>query len=690
MQPIPEQFLGSNALQFVQSRGWEWRTSNPPNIELETCPYCTKGGYGHFYIEVHGENDESKNRDGLHQCHRCGKTGNLYALKAHLGLVNPEMQSRKDWGGGEKKVDPLIDVDACHQALLENEAAMDYLTNGRGFSRDIIVRQKIGYIAKKWFRAAGEVAAIIYPYLVNGNCVFWHYRTLPTMPLLENKVPKDFITPSGWDAPLYNGGIMRDGLKEIVFVEGEANCIAAMDKGIENVAGVPGANFKKADWLDLLDSLNPKIYICYDRDKVGQKAAQVLASRLGVERCWKIILPTFEVTETIDECKKCKGTDDNCDHIRNGKDLNEWFAFGGGTLEAFEELKKEAGQFDVDGVTSTKDAVQELYDQIMGNGVEPKYKSPWNTLNKLIGFDPGDVIDVVAPEKIGKTTFGLNLLEHMVDKYGDDGVIICLEMTTVKLARKWVCHVSGLADNIPKSPEEAEKLKQGFLEAIPFAQQKAGNRPGDLYFCYPRYKTTEDIYNLIRDCHRRYGIKWVMLDNLQRLCDTTLGGKNRTVHMSEISKKLSQLAKDFDIQLVRILQPHRIKDGAMVTTDDVDGSSQVAKDCDCMMTLHRNRVGELSANDFASMGYIETDTAFDEKMLLTVGLSRYSAGGYTTLQYDGARSTVNEYDIAKIAVIKVDANKGVGHEAQMKAMGLTPAAQPDAKADAAPIAEITL
>jgi hypothetical protein len=658
---IPAEYQNSGAFQFIQSRGWNWKTSTAPNIELETCPYCEKGNYGHFYMEIHGPADEQVKRDGLHQCHRCGKGGSLYSLKEHLGVIVSGVQSRKDWAGGEKEIEPLPDADTCHRALLEDEAAMDYMVNGRGFSREIIERQKIGLVPKRFFRETGEVRAIVYPYLVNGNCVFVHYRSLPTMPLAENKIPKAFNSPKGWDAPLYNGEILRDGLKEVFFVEGEANCIAAMDHGITDICGVPGANFKKADWIETIDTIGlEKIYICYDKDKVGQKAAQVLASRIGVERCWKITLPNFTIT-----------TDEG--ETRPGKDLNEWFALGGGTAEQFERLKQEALLFDVDGVSSTKDAVDEFLDEILGRGgVEPIYKTPWPSLNKLVGIDPGDVFDICAPEKIGKTTFGMNLLEHVVNTYGEDAIMICLEMTRVKLARKWIAHVQQVADSIPKTPEQAEELKQAFLKAIPLAKERAANRKGDLYWCYPRYKSMDDLYKLIVDCIRRYGVKWVMFDNVQRACDTTLGGRNRTQHLSQISKTLSQIAKDYNVQMIRILQPHRIADGKMVTTDDVDGASQIAKDCDAMLTLHRNRVGELSASDFETMPYIESDAAFDEKTLVTVGLSRYSSGGYTTLMCDGARSTFNEFNSAQIAKIKADATKDVASNplAHLEALGI--------------------
>lgn len=652
---VPAEFEGSPALQLVINQDWEWKQLDSKQIELEKCPYCGKGGYGHFYMDIQGDISALRNRDGLYICHRCGKSGNLYQLKKDMGLSTPEpvRQQRE-----VKAPDELPDVEKCHEELMQDEDALDYLMNERGFSRAIIIQQRLG-LKQHYFRETGNHRAIVYPYLVNGNCVWAHYRTLPTMPAKDSRVPKAFSCPAGYDAILYNGDILNSvslPTNSITLVEGEANVIAALDKGIEDIVGVPGANIKKAEWINTLDKMElERIYICYDKDTAGQKAAQVIASRIGVERCWKIVLPEFHV--------------ESDGGLRPGKDLNEWFAVGGGTRERWEELQRGARLFDVDGVASAQNAVHDLYDELVGKGtIEPAYKSPWASLNRWIGFDAGDVIDILAPEKVGKTTFGMNLMEHMVDTYREDGVIICLEMTSAKIARKYMAMKANIADNIPRDGEEAKKLLAEFLEAIPKVREGIASREADLYFCYPRYKTVEDIYSLIRDCIRRYGAKWIMLDNLQRLSDTTIGSKNRTNHLSEISKVTSQIAKDFNVQMVRILQPHRIPYGQMVTTDSVDGSSQVAKDCDCMITLHRDKVTGGSLQEFQSVGFVEGEGSFDSKMKVTVGLSRYSQGGYTTLEYDGARSQVREYNMGQLAQFQENANKAVGYEKQIAIM----------------------
>jgi twinkle protein len=587
---------------------------------------------------------------------RCGGSGNLYTLRQKLGLSIPGVASQKDWSASEKKVDPLPDIEEAHSALMQDADALDYLINIRGLSKDIIIKQKLGLIPKHFFRETGEVRALCLPYLVNNNCTFVHYRTLPDPNDLK-KIPKAFSSPKGREAGLYNGEILKDGLKEVIFFEGEMDTLAAMNVGIENVCGVPGANFKKASWIDTLDSIGvEKVYICYDSDRVGRKAAQELASRVGIEKCWKIVLPDFEVTTETGE-------------LRKGKDINEWLMHGG-TAEEFENLKNSANMFDVDGVSSSNGAVEEFLDELDSKGAGQKYSTPWPSLSAVVQFDSGDIIHVLGEAKSGKSTWALNLLEYEVNTYGEDGCFICLEMTRAKMARKWLCHKAGINDVLPKTQAEADALTAVFKDAIPKIKEQTANRAGDIFFCYPAYKSAEDIYKLITDCIRRYGIRWFVVDNLQLLCDTTIGNKGRTQYMSEISKMFTKIAKDYNVQIIVILQPHRIAQGKMVSEENVDGSSQTNKDCDVLLVINRSKKGEVTKEVFEQGGFIQTEGSFNPEMLIRVGLSRYSAGGSTTLYFDGATSTVFELTEGKIAAMNAKANPNVGYEKQAAAMNL--------------------
>jgi len=621
-QAMPASLEKSSALRYVIGKGWSWSGPNGGNIQIEKCPLCGGGG-SKFYMKV--ADPAESTGDGLFQCFHgsCGKTGNLRSLQELLGDRVPGVESRAAWAGTTGKQDALPNVDECAAALLGNAEVMDYLLNVRGFSREIIEKQRLGLKEKVYFRKAGETRALVLPYLsAEGNVTFAKYRSTPPD-------EKDFTCPHGHEAGLYNASALNDECKEIIMVEGECDCISLLDHGIENTVGVPGAGVHKATWVEALDRINPKIYILFDNDTAGKKGAQTLASRIGIERCFRIALPT------------------------GVKDVNDYFTHGG-TVGGFEKLKEDAALFDISGVHSSKDALSQLEDELNGKkDLAPTYVSQWPELNKLIGLEEGDILDLVAPGKVGKSTMSLNLIDHLVSTYNEPGLIVSLEMTAARLAKKWISMLTNFEDNltVPGSPEALAKLKE-LKECVVKAREIQQTREADLYFAYPSLvKEPEDIFKLLRDCIRRYGIKFIVFDNVQLLCDSTLGNRQgfRTTHLSQISKGFAKLAKDHKIVLIRILQPKKIEKGSVIGVSDVDGSSQIEKDCDAMATLWRQPTATNTKSAYAEEegNYSESEESFSPKMRVTVGLSRYSSGGHCDLLFDGAKSQVRSYDASQ-------------------------------------------
>ena len=616
-QPLPVGLERSPAMKLIISQGWNFNPPSGGQIAVEKCIFCGKGDYK-LYIAV--SDPEEGTRDGLYFCHKCQATGNLRTLQEKLGIRIANVDSRAEWAGKKEKQGELPDVEMCHAALLSDASAMDYLLNVRGFTKGIVERQKLGLKEKVYFHKAGETKALVIPYLsVEGNIIFAKLRTLPP-------AEKDFTCPSGYEAGLYNSPALSEDCKEIIFVEGEADCLALLSHGIENVVGVPGAGVKKHAWIEMVDRINPKVYVLYDSDKAGTKGAQELASRIGLDRCLKISLPT------------------------GVKDINAYF-MQGGTVEGFEELKQRAVQFDVTGVSSTTTTLDELEEELEGKAeLSPKYTSPWPALNKVVSFDDGDVIDIVAPGKVGKTTLGLNLMDHFTATYGESGLVVCLEMERKRLAKKWISMVTGYEESLAKpGSEEAKHNLKEFKVAISKARDIQGMRTADLYFAYPQnIKSPDDIYKLILDCIRRYDVKFIMFDNLQLLCDLIIGERQgqRTVLLSQISKGLTRIAKDHGKVMIRIVQPKQLEKGAIIESRDVDGSSQIEKDCDCQLLMWRKVIGTKtqSAYDEETKEQEESSEVFDSLTRITVALSRYSSGGKCWLMFDGAKSQVRSQE----------------------------------------------
>ena len=125
-----------NPEAFLQEQGWMFKRQGD---ELVThCPLCDKPN--HLYI-----NQES----GAWKCHKCGESGNLYQLKRRLCLPTDDRWTgissvREVLKPPQSKRIPMEHVDKLHLALMSDSEALAYCTESRKWTREVLVRQKIG------------------------------------------------------------------------------------------------------------------------------------------------------------------------------------------------------------------------------------------------------------------------------------------------------------------------------------------------------------------------------------------------------------------------------------------------------------------------------------------------------------------------------------------------------------------
>lgn len=600
----------SKALKYVEEKGWETKPSGVDNLAIETCPFCGNNEYK-FRINISGETDgDEKSKDGLFDCKTCSEKGNLYQLKLKLGDRIQGVSSLKDsvppLDNPNEPQTPALDVDKAASELHERDKfgnMLEYLVGERSFTTEALKRMKIGAIesrGKQW---------IAFPYLSKeGTAKFVKYRSFG-----EGK--KEFFSTPG-EARLYNGTILEPGLEELVFVEGEMDVLSCLSNGINNVVGVPGANTQKSTWIDKIDAIAPKkIILLYDSDKVGQDAAEEMAKKLGKEKCFNIKLPEFLKEDG-----------------KPGKDINEWFQ-SGKTKEDFLELVKSAKQFDVGGVQDTKSIITELRYDIEHKGSQRwDVDSQWEPLNrKMGGCCWGEVVGIIAEGKVGKTTFALNWLDYLANKFSLNCFMFCLEMPTKTLVRKWISYKTQTDDSPDKSDFTVKTVDDGM--------EIARQMNGDILWGFAKVgQKTETIFETIRQVVRRYGVKVVCFDNLQFLVRSLDHTAQETANMS---KKFKELAMELGILIILIIQPNRVREGEIVAARNSNGSSAIEKDVDNMIALHRNRVAKIKSHEFN--GFLDCDDNFEPQLLCRVDLSRFAPGGVCTLMMDGAKSTVKEF-----------------------------------------------
>lgn len=602
----------SKALTFIQSQGWDYTPSGVDQAKLHKCPFCGDER-GKVYINIAGDD-----KDGLYQCQICKEAGNLYQLKAKVGATPARgVTSIKDAANAQTPPSALPDFDRWHNQLFTEEygEVLDYLICERKFTMDAIRKMKLGAVRFKSHKTGEPTLCYTIPYYdAKGQPVFYKARTASADP-----AHKEFFSPAGREACLYNEAALKPGMDELTICEGEGDVCALISNGIENVVGVPGASNKKATWIEKLDKIAPKkIYLLYDADKAGQDGAKEMASRIGMDKCWNIVLPEF-----------------------GGKDIGEWFA-AGHTVEELEQLKAEASLFPVDGVVSVGDAVQELIEKLKAGGgtMKPTYTSPWPPMDKLIGgFEDGELVGILAPGKTGKSSMLLNWL-HYLAMEGHACYYDCLEMPVTSMVQKWASHVTGTPDTRGASEITVDVLHQAFAAAK--------GMKGDLLLGYHSKPKPQQVFDTIRQVVRRYGVKVVGFDNLQLLSRSIA---HQQQEISAISKDFKALAMELNILIFLIIQPKKVDDGRFVGADDGLGSSSMSKDVDYMICLNRRRVlGGMKESDFHGM--LETSATFEPYLFAEVGLTRYSAGGSCTLYFDGATSTVRELSAADATAVQ--------------------------------------
>ena len=569
--------LMTDVLDYLISKNVEYKLSGSEAII--TCPEC---GRKKLYININ---------NGAFHCFYCEAINpNSDYAKGHITTL------KQAWGDliaidfkpfvaqEENKPDPDFtdQTERYHYDIHSNKRAIKYLL-GRGITEESIDRFKLGVTRRynqDW---------ISIPSYEKGIPKLLKFRKLPPD---ENPEMDKCIREEGGKSILFNGDAI-DKFDEVVVTEGEIDCITLLQNGYENVVGVTvGAGTLKSDWYDQLLT-KTKISLIFDADKVGQKAARnVWATRLGIDRCYNVLLPQDE-------------------------DINSFFMKYDKNM--FDEYLKKATRFKVEGIMSLSDALIMLHRQSNGSEIEEKFSTPWESLNDLIG---GGIVRkrltvVGGPAAVGKTTFALQMCYHLATNYEIPCLYFCLEMSETSLAIKTL----QLAE---RSVYQAISPSDG-----PSYVLKYGHLP--IYFGYSARVTLESFYNTVKEARNRYGIGFVVFDNLQLLVRT---GEESDI--AKASQMFKMMAMDLDIMVCLISQPRKLNGAAEITYDDLKGSSAISQDADTVILIQRKREeSSLSKLRMAS---------FSEFANILVDKDRFARGGSTVLHFRGDISCFDEME----------------------------------------------
>lgn len=207
---------------------------------------------------------------------------------------------------------------------------------------------------------------------------------------------------------------------------------------------------------------------------------------------------------------------------------------------------------------------------------------------KTSGLQPADLIIVAGRPSMGKTTFAMNLVENAVLRSDKAVLVYSLEMPGESLIMRMLSSLGRIDQTKVRSGQLEDDDWPRLTSAVNllndrklFIDDTAGISPSEM-----RARTRR----LVRE-HGDIGL--IMIDYLQLMQIPGSSGDNRTNEISEISRSLKALAKEFNCPVVALSQLNRSleqRPNKRPVNSDLRESGAIEQDADVIMFVYRDEV----------------------------------------------------------------------------------------------------
>ena len=168
----------------------------------------------------------------------------------------------------ETEIDAAI-VQAMHDRLLASESEMRWLAERRGITQETVVRFKLGHDGQRYY---------IPIYDEEGRCVNIR-RYKPNARRVQDKMISwrpGFGKARLWPLETLAETTPADG--PIFLLEGEMDCLLALQNGLRAITTTGGAGTWRAEWNEQFRDRD--VIICYDNDLAGRAGGHKVAREL--------------------------------------------------------------------------------------------------------------------------------------------------------------------------------------------------------------------------------------------------------------------------------------------------------------------------------------------------------------------------------------------------------------------------
>jgi len=215
------------------------------------------------------------------------------------------------------------------------------------------------------------------------------------------------------------------------------------------------------------------------------------------------------------------------------------------------------------------------------------------------GLQNGEMVIIAGRPSMGKTSFAMNIAEHIGADNNIPVAIFSLEMSRQQLAERMLCSRGMIDSQVVRKGMVSDSQYQELVHAASELSEKpifVDDTPGI---------TPLELRGKARRLRSRYGIKCIFIDYLQ-LMSMGSSVESRQQEVSEISRYLKALARELEVPVVVLSQLNRAsegREGHRPRMSDLRESGSIEQDADVIMLLHREdyyHKGEEGYEDTAS------------------------------------------------------------------------------------------
>lgn len=244
---------------------------------------------------------------------------------------------------------------------------------------------------------------------------------------------------------------------------------------------------------------------------------------------------------------------------------------------------------------STDDSVLNAKDHIQLNSLETEgyelrnlalqglptmqgLKTDFNFIDDNIGgLQPGHLTIIGARPGNGKTTFMLNLVKRLQERRQ---LVITLEMTATEILKK----LAFLDTSVDMGRYRKGLLSEGECKLLNERYNQIKSQT--LFISEKMPMTPDQIMLLAKHLHSQDGLDIIYIDYLQLLSANGNAFENNQMRITEISRKLKNLAKQLSIPVVVLAQLNRRAEDEIPSLAHLRESGAIEADADEVLLLY--------------------------------------------------------------------------------------------------------